>query len=510
MRCHFSAAWLAGRSQPTDGSQVQPFEFTGVSCDLCHRLVDPFFDPNENPAVDANILAALRAAPQHFGDAMYVVDPDNFRRRGPYDDAFTALHDWLPSPFHRDAALCGTCHDLSNPVFSRQPDGTYAPNPFDQAAPSTNVADLMPEQRTYSEWFFSAFNTPQGVFAPQFGGNRQYVSTCQHCHMPAVTGKGCILDDAPVRNDLARHDLAGGNTWVLSLIPQVDPLADPLAIQTGIARARYLLRNAATLELSRNAEQIFVTVVNQTGHKLPTGYPEGRRMWLNVRFFGADDMLLTESGAYDPDTALLSEDPAIKIYEARLGIAPPVAALVGLPPGTEFHLVLNSMIKKDNRIPPLGFSNAAYAGFGMPPIGAAYADGQNWDVTPYDIPVGAVRAEVRLYYQTASREYIEFLRDEGVPGGAGDALYALWAGSGKSPPEEMAAGVLGVPTQIVGDANCDGAVDFDDIDPFVLALSSPASYALQHPDCERLQADCDQDGDVDFDDIDPFVGLLGS
>ncbi len=510
LRCHFSAAWLAGRSQPTDGSQVRPFELTGVSCDLCHRMVDPFYEPGVSPAIDWSILAALRDPPLHLGDAMFVVDPDDFRKRGPYDDAFAALHDWLPSPFHREAALCGTCHDLSNPVFTRQPDGTYAPNPFNQPAPGTGVNELMPEQRTYSEWFFSAFNTPEGVYAPQFGGNRLYVSTCQHCHMPAVTGKGCVLDDAPVRHDLARHDFAGGSTWMLGVMLEVDPQADPLAIQAGINKARYMLQNAASIELSHSAAQLFVKVTNYTGHKLPTGYPEGRRMWLNVRFYDASDVLLAESAAYDPDTATLTEDPAAKVYEARLGISPAVAALVGLPAGTEFHLVLNSMIKKDNRIPPLGFSNAAYEWFGMPPIGATYADGQNWDLTAYDLPVGAVRAEVRLYYQTASREYIEFLRDEGIPGGAGDTLYALWAGSGKSPPELMASAISGVPTQITGDVNCDGVVDFDDIDPFVLALTGPAAYALEYPNCERMQADCDADGDVDFDDIDPFVALLGS
>ncbi len=59
-----------------------------------------------------------------------------------------------------------------------------------------------------------------------------------------------------------------------------------------------------------------------------------------------------------------------------------------------------------------------------------------------------------------------------------------------------------------GDLNCDGVVDFDDINPFVLALSDPAGYAAAYPNCDILNGDCDQDGDVDFDDIDPFVALL--
>ena len=60
----------------------------------------------------------------------------------------------------------------------------------------------------------------------------------------------------------------------------------------------------------------------------------------------------------------------------------------------------------------------------------------------------------------------------------------------------------------LGDLNCDEAVNFDDIDPFVLALASPAAYYAAYPDCSYWTADADDDGDVDFDDIDAFVALL--
>ncbi len=59
-----------------------------------------------------------------------------------------------------------------------------------------------------------------------------------------------------------------------------------------------------------------------------------------------------------------------------------------------------------------------------------------------------------------------------------------------------------------GDLDCDGDVDFDDIDPFVTALGGQGGYEAAYPDCNWLNADCDNDGDVDFDDIDPFVALL--
>ncbi len=61
---------------------------------------------------------------------------------------------------------------------------------------------------------------------------------------------------------------------------------------------------------------------------------------------------------------------------------------------------------------------------------------------------------------------------------------------------------------VLGDLNCDGVVDFADIDPFVLALSSPAAYQTQYPNCNWLNADTNGDGRVDFADIDPFVACL--
>jgi hypothetical protein len=60
----------------------------------------------------------------------------------------------------------------------------------------------------------------------------------------------------------------------------------------------------------------------------------------------------------------------------------------------------------------------------------------------------------------------------------------------------------------LGDLNCDGAVNAFDIDPFVLALTDPAAYALAYSDCDIGRADVNGDGEVNAFDIDPFVGLL--
>jgi hypothetical protein len=59
-----------------------------------------------------------------------------------------------------------------------------------------------------------------------------------------------------------------------------------------------------------------------------------------------------------------------------------------------------------------------------------------------------------------------------------------------------------------GDLNCDGRVDFGDINPFVLALTNPAGYGVAFPHCEVGKGDINGDGLVDFGDINPFVRLL--
>jgi hypothetical protein len=63
---------------------------------------------------------------------------------------------------------------------------------------------------------------------------------------------------------------------------------------------------------------------------------------------------------------------------------------------------------------------------------------------------------------------------------------------------------------VLGDMNCDGIVSFDDINPFVLAISDAEAYFAAFPNCNILRADCNGDGLVDFDDINPFVALLSN
>jgi hypothetical protein len=97
----------------------------------------------------------------------------------------------------------------------------------------------------------------------------------------------------------------------------------------------------------------------------------------------------------------------------------PTSALTGET--KTFHFALATGRYKDNRIPPRGFRIAEAADRLSEPVwhGAAapdyftaaeYAGGH--DDVSITVPAAADGIAVTLYYQTTSREYIEFLRDE--------------------------------------------------------------------------------------------------
>jgi hypothetical protein len=76
------------------------------------------------------------------------------------------------------------------------------------------------------------------------------------------------------------------------------------------------------------------------------------------------------------------------------------------------------------------------------------------------------------------------------------------------PDSNATSGAAWIPGPVTGDTNCDGVVDFGDINPFVAAIVSIEGYEAQFPDCTIYNADINLDGHVDFGDINPFVALL--
>jgi hypothetical protein len=498
IRCHAPGAWLGGRSSSGTLQDFNYEDFDGINCHFCHRAVNPELGPDsaigyaeeqngvmQDPDPDPEVLSPLAAAgliPQGHGNARFIIDPKDVRR-GPFSDvpinfhgqSFNGERVWLiTSPFHSKSEFCGTCHDVSNPVFTKNAAGQYQLNALNAPHPTQLPSDMFPEQRTYSEWKNSDFATTGVTFADgRFGGALTGpMKSCQDCHMPDQVGGGCVFWDTGdpffTRYNMPAHSFAGSNTWVIDAIAdQAGVDAEylgltPDRVQAAKARNIQMLRDASDMEVSQLGGNLKVRVINQSGHKLPSGYPEGRRMWINVRFLDGQGNLVAERGAYNLGAATLQSGDT-KVYEAKHGIDAAVAAATGLPEGENFHLALANKKFKDNRIPPRGFTNAAFAADGCGPVNYSYADGQHWDDTLYAIPQGASQAVVTLYYQTTSREYIEFLRDQNVTDGTGILAHSLWAQFGKSAPVDMDTATIPLAPANPADLNGDGVVNGADL-----------------------------------------------
>jgi len=540
IRCHSVAGWLGGRSTPTDGSALAAGDSDGVECDGCHKMTDP---NNSDPYLRGRMVAPFIAndektpATGYYGSGMLSVWGGN-EKLGPYSDA-DARHQFRQSTFHRDVDYCGQCHDVSNPAV-----GDLAHNNGKQATGDPVVASGMPAspvsgkaafnnfpfqygivERTFSEYSAGLLskttvsnysNLPAdlraGAIKAAFdsaGGNYKDGSpryfSCQTCHMRAVTGYGANKAGIPLRTDLPLHDMTGGNYWAADAILYQNTAATLRlggglnavqidAIKAGKLRAQQQLNLAASLLVSGNT----LKVTNLTGHKLISGYPEGRRMWINVKWYDASKNVIAENGAYGElpvtidGTAVKVKtiiDPgSTRVYEAHHGMTQEWAdklltigksadlplsydrvngavnytlgQLAAQGAGTyheTFHFVLNNTVTKDNRIPPYGMSyeearkrNALpvpATQYGSPGEGKAY---NYWDELTLNPPTGATYATISLMYQPTSWEYVQFLylankgtnaflKDEGIN------LLNAWLNTGMAEPYVMATAAWGTP-----------------------------------------------------------------
>ncbi len=238
----------------------------------------------------------------------------------------------------------------------------------------------------------------------------------------------------PTQVDKLTMDVMQGS-WTTLTPPHIDASLTPptltAALQLAATRIRGVLGNAANisdLKYLPASGALSFRVQNNSGHKLISGFPEGRRMFVNIKVYkGAT--LLQEINPYDsvvgtlkglPDAPSsprlasneLYSDPLV--YEVKLG-----SSITGEQ--TTFHFALATHRYKDNRIPPKGFnitgaparlSEPVWQGQSAPTYftAAEYAGG--YDELALTVPKGATAINVSLYYQTTSREYMEFLRDE--------------------------------------------------------------------------------------------------
>jgi len=463
LRCHTPAGWLGGRVSKTgvlggtvngtngcllsgrftDGDSAND-DYSGVTCHQCHRMTKLGPAAQTAPKGSGNFWltdsAGCGSGPCRFG-------PYNY----PIDSPLEPPHGWRYSAFTTSGEHCGTCHDVSSPITDG---GTAArtlivPN----NTPAGRDTGLpFPAERTFSEWRQSSFGDAFTVDSFEREGTttpkRVQVTDCQDCHMrnsAAPSARACLQNPYGSRTgDLSVHEFVGGGAWPLRMIKGLygtllgsERVA---AIDQTIAWSQELLSlRTATLDVTLMSWtpgagdlQASVRVTNLAGHKLPTGYPEGRRMWLLVEASDANGAPIFSSGGWNPATGDLAIDPQLKIYETLQGIWNSASSSCKTTDalGREaFHFVLNNCIAKDNRIPPLGFNpihGADPEGLEMRPVAYNYAETApgsgilvNFDVTQYAIPVPngtptPISVRATLQYQSSSKDYIAFLRNEAV------------------------------------------------------------------------------------------------
>ncbi len=470
LRCHTPTGWYAGRSDPPGGTPDgcgligpidipdtpgQRTDFAGVSCHMCHRMM-----VNENPPPgEQQVYYENGEAWLDDSDCGGQGEPC---RRGPYDYPVggppTPPHPWAYSVYHRQADICGNCHNVTSPDHDL----------LDETGTDTGVR--YPIERTFREWQASAY-----AASPGFVG-----ASCQSCHMTTARGPGeqyaCIFGQTDRADQLPRHTFVGGNAWVPRVLQgeypalgRSDRFDDTIQwTRENLARAAVVAVTAPDSVPAGGTVDVAVRVTNRTGHKLPTGYPEGRRMWIDLQAVDALGAVVWESGAWDPATGQLADDPQLKVYRIDPGIwnlngggECDAADGAGNP---LFHFVLNNCIRLDNRIPPLGFLGGSDVE--IRPVGYTYPETfpgsgvlVNYDDTDYQVALptpthSPVTFRARLLYQTTSDQYVAFLRDQATLNGfppdciarsgglltvsRGQYLYDLWNNYDRAPPEPMA------------------------------------------------------------------------
>ena len=437
LRCHTPPGFVGGRTRSSPaaarGADLQSADRDGVTCDSCHRMV----------------------ATTNLGNAQYELSPTE-TRFGPYATIDSIRHPGAMSAWLADSRMCATCHEITNPGQPlRRADGT-------------DTGQRYPLDTTYSEWARSDFAVAGSPEA----------ATCQDCHMPRASAPGYTSSNmsAMLRNNPRRHDLAGANAWALRVLAAMrddvtsgefyDPDAVPF-YENGARAAEAMLRSAVSLEVREAPTRadagarinVVARITNRSGHRVPTGYTDGRRVWLELAVVDASGRETVLSGAYDMAQAHLDEtDTQLRLYEAVPGRA-------GI--GREEHIALHDIVVRDTRLPPKGYRPLP----GHEPVGVDYSGGaggalRHWDDARYAVTLpaglsGAVTLRVRARYQVTTREYVEFLARENRTDDRGRELLRRYEASGRAAPYNMAEATATIMVAGAADA---GAPDAGPVD----------------------------------------------
>ena len=428
LKCHAPLASQAGLDDHGTGdplhalhcdSTLGELALDGVSCTICHGMTP------DGLGTPASYTAGFQLDPWR-------------RLFGPHEDPVTGpmrVHSgFTPAhgPHVMRSAMCGSCHTLiTNPLDS-------------EGRPDSSIA--FHEQSPYLEWRNSSFTNegPDGALFAEKGPNAR---TCQDCHMPQRDEDGQEIvtrlahnppgRDFPFidpRQPFGRHLLVGGNTLMLAILrdnAEALRVAAPReAFDATIAAARaQLAHRTASLSVSRPRERdgrvtFEVTVLNHTGHKLPTGHPS-RRVWLEVVVRDATGAVRFSSGQYDADGRIVdgsgdvlpSELPGgpIEPHRDRVTGGDEVAsyrAVIADRSGAPTHTLLQGAAwYVDDRILPRGWSAEHPDAAATRAVGVDGDEdfGAGRDTVHFSLPLSdaeGLTIEARLLYQSVSPRWV--------------------------------------------------------------------------------------------------------
>lgn len=341
MGCHTPIGVLSGEATPS-GKGMSEIANRGVQCDVCHNI----------------------SASTGIGNGAFVLTPKLQGRPlkfGPFKDSSSPYHDTSYSALHTKSEFCAQCHNVTHP-FNR-----------------------MPIERTYDEWRDSPYAN-EGV-------------ECQDCHMKPAPGKAAIMGKE--RPKIYSHYFVGGN----AIVPEM--LGSPKHAEL----AREMLRSAAAVEIESKSPLhaggptvIGVRVRNVgAGHKLPTGFPEGREMWLDFKVTDAGGRLIYHSGAVRDGRT----EPGTKSFKVVLGDK--AGKIVDL------EVTDASVVLYDTRILPKGYSDVEYR-FTLPadvrgPLQVT-ADLNYWSLAQYqaDALLGPGKLKVPIIQMTKAQRRLDIAR----------------------------------------------------------------------------------------------------
>jgi hypothetical protein len=181
--------------------------------------------------------------------------------------------------------------------------------------------------------------------------------------------------------------MTGANVFMLGIlrdnIQELGLNASVAEFDSSIARTDRVLATQ-TVALSENhrtdgeSVAVDIRVENLTGHKLPTGIPL-RRMWLYLRATDATGNTVFESGAWDEQGEVAGLDPGYEPHHDVIGDPGQVQIYETIMEDAHGDLTWTLLsaagYRKDNRLPPLGFTTSAAVYDSVRIEGAALQDG---------------------------------------------------------------------------------------------------------------------------------------